>query len=96
MASAALLSDANLAHFKTEIDNLEKIINRWKKSINNAETILKDNTGMSFKANNNLGAKAGNNIQQILDILQDCSTDLTKLNKACDEYYTKAKKASNK
>ena len=75
---------------------MTKQINSWEKALSEAETYLNNSIGSTFKANYAVGAKAGTNIQKIIDILQACKSDLKKLTTAGTEFYKKLQTASKK
>lgn len=92
----AVLSDENLASYKTQIDNLNTQISAWSAYLKDAESELSSSTGTMFRLKYSKGLKATTNIKIIIDILQSVQKDLKALVDTANAFYTTSLEASKK
>lgn len=83
----AVLTDQNLTEYKKAIDSLNVEIGKWSTYLSNAEKVLNNSTGSTFRTKYAKGKKATQNIQSVIDILQALKNDLTKLVNDATNFY---------
>ena len=92
----AVVSDQNLAAYKSTLDDLQTEINSWSKYLSIASETLNKGIGSTFRTQYSIGKKATANIQSIIDILQSLQGDLNKLIEDANTFYKKSANASKK
>lgn len=90
----AVLTDANLKKFKTNIDNLQTEVNKWSQYIGDAKTQVNSSIGSQFRTDFAIGKKATENITSILDLLTTLEKDLKTLVNESNKFYSSAVKAN--